>query len=251
MQSETSRDNITAPHHNLARITPAKAREILTAIANLPDWPAVDEEGWPGVKKNIDAVTRLRALYGEMFKQEGTIDLLAFRNLIRKAWDSRDQRHREWYLFKIRDLYARTSRIRAIRNPVELGDVIERELRETRYAQNELEEAEKDLNKPVIARAALANLVTVSDWRKAEREEPPPMSIIETLMLHLQHSLRFAMHCGNPECEVTPYFFRAVKGEEYCSAQCKKWAKNKSQRNSWAKHPEWNKKRQRERRKHE
>lgn len=215
-----------------------KARKILECLANLPDWPLKGERG--DFEKCSSAVERMRSLYPELFGQESVLAVIALRNLIRKAWCS-DAHSAEWILFQVRFLHEKLRRLRAICDPVELAEVFNREVREYRYAFSVLKEVGDPVGRPVAARAALVALTNVFEWRRAEREEAPPMQGWEYLMTYLQRSVRdkLARRCKSDECPA-PYFFRIKPGQEYCSQDCVAWGKRMKAKRWWNAHgPGW------------
>lgn len=206
------------------------------ALANLPGWPLVG--AGEQFNQHAAAKERMAQKFPEVFGFESTIDLIALRNILRKAWTAgiSNLRDAEWYLFCVRRLHDQASRIRSIRDVRELAGTLDREIRHERHALNVLEESHKKLERsPTAARASLANLVTIDEWRQVERAEPPPMTPLEYVLFFFQRNLRHACVCKNPDCSA-PYFFRKRKGQEYCSPDCVAWGKRASNRISWKVH---------------
>jgi hypothetical protein len=61
-------------------------------------------------------------------------------------------------------------------------------------------------------------------------------------LLHLLKSTNRTRVCGNPECRVTPYFFRKHRRQTYCSDICAEFGQRKSKQKWWSdKGSEWRK----------
>ena len=61
-------------------------------------------------------------------------------------------------------------------------------------------------------------------------------------LLHLLKSANRTRVCGNPDCRVTPYFFRKRRRQTYCSDVCAEFGQRKAKEKWWAdKGTEWRK----------
>src|SRR5438045_982717 len=91
-----------------------RAEQLLMSLVNVPDWPLIGERSQ--FQRHIASVERMRKLYPEAYRHCSTFDMLALRELLRKAWASPDLRSREWYLCALRHLHGETLRgVQALR----------------------------------------------------------------------------------------------------------------------------------------
>lgn len=130
----------------------------------------------------------------------------AVRHFLRKAWDAKDARHRDWYLFEMRRSY--------------------RDL---------MIEAEGGPKNRVFEHPAHGDVPAITVTELDERlEEPPPITPIEAAISYLQTRIGDrAKHCNGPDC-VAPYFIARKRWQKYCSEICAGPATRESKRRWWA-----------------
>ena len=194
----------TRRHQILGVISPAKAEGILKDLANVPgEWPFVDDP--EGYKRMMSAIERIRSLHKSAFENCPIIATLVIRDFLRKAWTAPDARHAEWYLFRLRHLYAETvRRVRHVRST----------------------SSKPDLEIPTIPGTEDEAV------RYVRQSTPPPAAEIEAAAFYLQKNLRRALYCPNPACPA-PYFFSKKKGQRYCSEACALPAQREAKRKWW------------------
>jgi len=116
---------------------------------------------------------------------------------LRKAWDAADLRRFDWYTWKAQSEHQRQ------------GAIAKRNLSPSRAPNSVVEQVQM----------ALA---------EGEAREPPSVvTPVEAAIFHLRQNRRRALHCLNPECP-SRYFFRARKGQQYCSPECAKPAQREA-----------------------
>ena len=191
----------------LGLLSPRRAESILKDLANLPG-DVQDEETY---KRMIGDVERLRRKYPGIFDL-APIPLLTARDLLRRAWTAPETRHANWYLFRLRVLYA---------------DALRRE-RAVRDAADTSAPREGEIPGAIPATADQAK-------RLLEGLEPPAITEIEAALFYLHRNLRRALYCPNPECPA-PYFLSTKKGQKFCSPECAKPSRLDSQRRWWHEH---------------
>lgn len=212
-------------HHVLGAISPARAQDILKRLANLPDWPVIGERA--DFDRNRTAIEKLRSRFPEVFKNYSTWDVMAARELLRKAWASPDLRSKEWSLFRLRYFHAQIL--------LRVGSLQKMELR---AAQDE--KAIVDFtwqhapNLDRVGQGLLAHKYHQQTLDALKTANPPPLTQLEAAACYLQTNLRRALYCKGPEC-AAPYFFIKRKGQEYCSNDCLKPVQKESKRKWWEK----------------
>jgi hypothetical protein len=129
------------------------------------------------------------------------------RNLLRRAWDATDQRHREWFVHETESYY---HKLRADRDLGEqVGD---------RTMLREMLGGYLQLGDPIF------------DLRTVEPPaEPTPL---EAALFYFKRNVNRARHCPNPDCPAA-YFFAAKKGQKYCSEICAKPAQREAKLRWW------------------
>ena len=232
-----------------------RAEEILTAWVNLPDDLFRDQR----------PLARLTSRYPEIFRdpvgeQVAGSDfrwIAGIREHLRAAWDAPDQRARQWYIFKVRDLYATAAR-------VHLNERIADSASKLRFAFSNKPgvKAENDDKGGVrVLRAeetaspgeSVISLdeSSMTDQMKSSRDAgaafwrritesgmlvypPPPMRPFEEVMYHFQLRSHYALHCANPGCPA-PYFFKedGVRTQRYCGEDCSHVARLESKGKWW------------------
>jgi hypothetical protein len=184
----------------LGAISRKRAERLLLDWANLPNL------AYKGT--NEGPIQRMLMHYPDVFegfsangiKARGELigTLIVVRDDLRKAWDAPDSRHREWYLFKLRDFF-----------------------KDTLFREQFKELLSADPESDLFARAA------------DRFNEPPPITPLEAAMFHFQRIADTARHCPNPNCS-NPYFFATKKGQKYCSGPCARPAQREAKRRWWA-----------------
>jgi hypothetical protein len=152
---------------------------------------------------------RLLRRYPEIFRFSALDTrnmILSVRSHLRAAWDAPDSRVRDWYIFKVRQIYKRhlESRTRglSIRELRAQAFQILKEMREDRRIWSE------------------------------PPEEPPPQTPFEQVMSTFHRIGTRAAHCKYAECPA-PYFFRDKNNRKYCSPECAAPAERESKRRWW------------------
>lgn len=214
----------------LGNISPVRAEQLLTALANLPgDWQILTSlANLPGLElrrkvqhqgvepslfereshaRIIQGIERLRSRYREAFEGYPPVSLLVLRDLVRKAWTAADVRSAEWYLYRFRHLHWATAR--RVRHVREATGPLETEI-------------------PTIPGTVSEAIRTIA------QSEAPAVTQLEAAAFHLAKNLHRALRCPNPECPA-PYFFRKKKGQKFCSTVCALPAQRASKREWWKK----------------
>jgi hypothetical protein len=132
------------------------------------------------------------------------VTAICLRTWLRKAWDAADERHRDWYLFQLRQQY------------LELLDLAE-------TGQHE--------------GSSNAILGELRMKRPSPRlSEPPPLVPLEAVLYYLQTRIGDrAKHCGNTDCP-KPYFIAEKRWQKYCSEACAGPANREAKRKWWHEH---------------
>lgn len=188
----------------------------MASWANLPD---------PGSPKCADAVERLFKKYPELLgglaknlsKEDQLRFALGIREHLRQVWDSPDLRHREWYLYRLRDLYDRHSRY------LEGRELAASLLRVSGALDNESHTTMAQASKDVVERGRFWGLLV---------EGPPDLTLFERSMFRFHRVITRARHCGNPECPA-PYFFATKKRQKFCSPVCGAPSQRESKMRWW------------------
>jgi hypothetical protein len=242
----------------------------LIAWVNLPEAGLVEESEIQHFIRHHPEIFEDPVWRLELSDDQKTL-VYAIRQHLRAAWDAPDRRTGEWYIFVLRDLYARAARQRyyaeaakeaaktvpavfarfqmlsaQMRVPGEtyaehakrvasrLKELGPEEYARLPYSQNEAAEIRDRLADP-----------KPSGFRDTFRDlfesgmlvqPPPPLVPFEYLMSHLQRQLHRAIHCANPACR-RPYFFKeeGVRTKTYCSDECWRPMRLESQRRYWKK----------------
>jgi hypothetical protein len=175
------------------------AERLLCDLANSHDFPSRDlanAQGFP-------------ARYPRLFVGDGNPEetARALRQLLRRAWRSRDQRHREWWCHGIETFYHR--------------DRPDRDL--------------EDRIGPTMTKAMLGEYVQSGSLLFALRKPPRTASALESALLYFKKNSTRARHCPTVDCPA-PYFFARKKNQKYCSLACVKPAQRATKRRWWKKH---------------
>jgi hypothetical protein len=184
-------------HQILGVLSAKRAEALLTSWVNIPGswpihWPDHDE-----MQKFSDSQRRMQRLFRDL--DEGDRQIIGhpwLRDFLRLAWNSRDLREREWFIFKMREFYNDMVRRREM-----TMDAIREDERQRVHANS------------------LTNAV-------------PKITGLEAALYHFLRNARRARRCANEKCE-TPYFFMSRKGQRYCSDICAIPARLAGQRRWW------------------
>jgi hypothetical protein len=181
-------------NRSLGTVSITQAERFLCDWANLPGpWPLAKMDP-KSLAKFADAQKRIKRRYGKVFGDPVGHPWL--RDMLRRAWDTTDEREREWLCFRMRDSYAAMVRHQSMS--------IE-EIREE-------EAAIDDVGSPHYA--------------------APPLTPLEAALFHFQHQAKRARRCQNPECPAS-YFFASKKSQKFCDTPCTLPARRESKRIWW------------------
>jgi hypothetical protein len=193
-----------AGHQVLGKMKAKRAERFLWDLANFEPAPPAAEK----------ALRRLFSLYPDIFigdpsKQfvEMTTTAGTYRNLLRKAWDTSDLRHREWYLYELSADFHKRRADQELQE--QLGDTIQ------------IEELLGEFVRPGS---------TMFDRRISEPSAET--TALEEALLYLKKNLRRARHCANKDC-AHPYFLQSRKGQKFCSEKCSAPALRAAKREWW------------------
>jgi len=220
------------PHRWRLEFDETLAEEILMEWANLED---------PISPKSDRAIARLVTRYPAIF-QNPVADTTpgaewmwigGIRQHLRAAWDAADSRERDWYIFKIRDLYNRIALLfqesRADRGAAKTEDkLLMKALGSVVPGPQELPAESSGFEE--IGRSVWERFVQVGLWV----EPPPTITPFEQVMYSFQCRSRSALHCPNPSCPA-PYFFRQEgdRGRRYCGDDCSRQGRLESKSRWW------------------
>jgi hypothetical protein len=145
------------------------------------------------------------------------------RTALRRIWDERDTRQRDWYFYRIRDEYNRM--ILRAENP-DLLDLTEANAvqglleleRESRARSDDPSQRVRFLE----TRAAGADIL----------DDVPRICPFEAAVYWLQVNQKLMVYCEGPTC-AAPYFFREEKGQKYCSPECADPARREAKLRWW------------------
>jgi hypothetical protein len=192
----------------------------------LLDWANVPET----LKEFSDAGARLLLRYPEIFHDSLKASqsmILSVRDHLRAAWDAPDSRVRDWYIFRVRQIYKthlenqRKSSTSVIHRDVLEGIEIKR--------SGPLDLSQLQAFAQAVQR--FSKQASAQIWT-APPEEPPPQTQFELAMFHFQRIGNKAAHCKGPEC-LAPYFFRIRNNQKYDSPKCSGEAQRESKRRWW------------------
>jgi hypothetical protein len=136
---------------------------------------------------------------------------------LRAAWDSQDERHREWYLFKVSE---RCSDIILSHRAVAAGTVFHKH-----------PEGTGTIDLQPGLKVSGGTFDGLGCWG-SEVNPPPTRSGFEELIAYFHRRLRMAMHCPREGCR-TPYFFRTGRRDKFCSDPCARMWHSEYQRSWW------------------
>ncbi len=138
---------------------------------------------------------------------------------LRRIWIEQDARQRDWYFYRLRDSYHRMI-VRA-ENP-HLLDITDRRALEL------FEDTSRARGDNASQKARF-----LESWTGADiLEDVPRICPFEAAVYWLQVNQRLMLHCGGAVC-AAPYFFRAEKGQRFCSPECADPARRESKLRWW------------------
>jgi hypothetical protein len=232
-----------------SRMSTTRTERLLVLWANLPDLP--------------DArlfEVRLVKRYPEIFgppatpSQDLCLMILGVRMCLRAAWEAPDDRHRGWYIFKLREAYGQFAQAVALPSPsmVTWGcDLTEKEVpKRIREIRGHFESGALAIGTTVRpstdldvwrASCATSGLVVCQDddfldfwvriWSQRP-EEPPPQTAFEQAAFYFYRVAMRARVCNSSDCPA-PYFLSVKKGQKYCSSKCAGNGERENKRRWW------------------
>jgi hypothetical protein len=137
--------------------------------------------------------------YSDMFSKLSNdpsfvLDVIALRDLLRRAWDSRDQRRRDWWLHEAEAFYHKQREGLDVRERLG-GDL-----------------AKAMLGEEYLDPGGVLYALRIPD-------PPETVTPLEAALFHFRQRADKARHCPNPACP-NPYFLLARKGQKFCSPNC-------------------------------
>lgn len=207
--TSSNKSSETTGHQILAAISPEKAERLLLDWVNLHgSWPLTESR--EKYLRTDAEITRLLKLHSDVLSNLTMIGIVVLRDLMRRAWDTPDPRHREWYIFKFRDFcHTMTTRIDLVRTASESSKPIP--------------------PLPFVLPGTEAEAAQVA----GPLSEPPKITPLEAVGFYLQKNTNRMRHCPNPDC-ATPYFLAMKKGQKYCSTVCARPSQLESKRRWWS-----------------
>jgi hypothetical protein len=249
-------------HRFLAeRVSPARAERLLVDWANLPD---------NGEPRFAAAVGRLTKLYPEIFGRSASVShdiqlmISSISIHLRRAWDAPDPRHREWYIFAVRQTYGQfVERVLlppfspSQDNRADSGFKIDEKKKREIHARfagicswlpasahtrqvlpftpsptSILQGQRIPKMSDVGAHQELRFLRAWTTTWSSSPKGPPPKTPFEDAAVRFQRIAVYARHCSNPECPAA-YFFAKKKGQKYCSVKCAADGQREAKRRWW------------------
>ncbi|MCI0723405.1 MAG: hypothetical protein L0338_31245 [Acidobacteria bacterium] len=198
---------------------------LLLRWVNLPDAPDLESRAELLVKHYPEIFDELRPLAGE--DAEGVLkSVVGVRNHLQAVWDAPTDRDREWYCFRLRQLYAQ--HLTASKNQTLIEAL--KSLREVNLERIQDKAAFYALEQGV-GRAAETFWRQVRFWG-IHVEAPPQPTHFDRLIHTLQRLGRRTRHCENPNCP-RPYFFASRSSQRFCSNACAVPAQREAKRRWW------------------
>jgi hypothetical protein len=195
----------------------------------LLDWANVPET----FPRFGDAASRLLHHYPEIFQDSLKASqpmIMSVRDHLRAAWDAPDARVRDWYIFRVRQIYkTHLENQRKSFSSLIYKDFLEGiEIKEFKRS-GPLDLAQ--LQAYIRAVQRFSKQANLKIWT-APPEEPPPLTQFELAMFHFQRIGNKAAHCKNPECQ-NPHFFRIRNNQKYDSVLCSGAGQREAKRRWW------------------
>lgn len=147
------------------------------------------------------------------------------RTALRRIWNERDARQRDWYFYRLRHEYNRMIVRAENQHLFNIAD---------RQAVNHLRRLVRDCGdqRDTHQRAAFFERAAGADMM----EDVPRICPFEAAMYWLQLNQRLMLRCGGPDC-AAPYFFRTKKGQKFCSPECADPARRDAKLRWWNESP--------------
>jgi hypothetical protein len=187
--------------------------------------------------------------------------VLGVRTYIRAAWEAPDHRHREWYIFKLREIYGQfvqealpcTTPDSAEVHVQIHGETLP--LQPTKTIKRSIRERYDAIRRSLVPGTMLSTNADMLDlrltstdageyqsqaryvgawthtWRQGPRE-PPPQTAFEQAAFHFHRVAKRAQCCNNSDCPA-PYFFIVKKGQKYCTQKCAAAGEREAKRRWW------------------
>jgi hypothetical protein len=108
------------------------------------------------------------------------------RTTLSRLWREKDLRQRDWYCYRLRDVHRKM----------------------VRHLEGREEHCQE-----------WGDPKTIQNIMDYALQEVPRISLFESAISWAQTNQKLMLYCANPLCE-TPYFFRTVKGQKFCSVEC-------------------------------
>lgn len=196
--------------------------------ANLPDpdSPHFKKGVTRLIKRFPDIFVKLDVMFADSDAKvglRGKDELLrsawGIRETLRAAWDAPDARQRDFYIFRLRELYDLQWR------HFQIEQVVPAMMRLA---------SQTDPNAEIL----IGLETTIAGFAERGRfwgylvKPPPQLTPFEQVMVHFQRIGENARHCPNPECPA-PYFFARRRQQRYCSEVCAEPAQREAKRRWW------------------
>ncbi|MBB5059090.1 hypothetical protein HDF16_003813 [Granulicella aggregans] len=215
----------------LGLITISEVRDFLMDSLNLPN-PLDSPEQRGQLRRWLKKWQRLFTFHvevGDGTQEESTISaehLERFapylRTALRRIWHEADARQRDWYLYRLRDKHHHMI-VRA-ENPYLLSITATDTVKRLR----EFERTSCSRGDDPSQRERFFESMAGADLF----EDVPRVSPFEAAVYWLQANQKLMVFCEGPEC-AAPYFFRAEKGQTYCSNECANVARKAAKLKWW------------------
>ena len=180
-----------------------------------------------------DVFSPLQAIYTKAEFGKESIPLedstLRLAEGVRRAWDAPDARHREWHIFRLRQMY----------HELTIWTTYEGQREDLRTHLDTLYQAVES-GVPGVPENLRAEIEAISNRNRRRLEEgerrlsepPPDPTPLEAALYHLQNLGDLARHCLNSDCPA-PYFVATKRWQHYCSPECSLPAQREAKRKWW------------------
>ncbi|MCI0721078.1 MAG: hypothetical protein L0338_19225 [Acidobacteria bacterium] len=196
---------------------------LLQRWVNLPDSPDLESRAEVLVKEYPEIFEELRPLAGDgIFKS-----VVGIRDHLRALWNAPTDREREWYCFRLRQLYAQHLAATKTQGVVAA-------LKKMRNASLAQLEAHQRAFHREFELAATTIFREIRFWGIHVDAAPPP-NHFDRLIYTLQRLGPLARHCENVNCP-RPYFFASRSSQRFCSNACAVPAQREAKLRWWGRH---------------
>lgn len=198
-------------------MTPKRAEALLTKWANLPDPETGNERHIAGgiLKDFPDVFSEISGLGVD--EQNFYRSIWGVRAHLRAAWRAVDERDRQWFIFRLRQLHDQHVR--------ELSVPVSRALKDAAVARPD----------DGLTRFFVTQFKEMTFWGMRPEAAPPPRPF-EQAMFWFQRNAEYARFCPNPDCPA-PYFFS--RRNKYCGRRdCVRYGQRVAGKRWWDKHGE-------------